>query len=113
MATPACWWATTRFSTPPCAAFGAVRVPKIGHLFAAAEALASGRLPRGNRLAIVTNGSGPGALAADAADDNHVELGAADGRHARCARRRVAARHVGTQSVNVLPMRMPTASPPR
>jgi len=53
---------------------GAVRVPKIGHLFAAAEALASGRLPRGNRLAIVTNGSGPGALAADAADDNHVEL---------------------------------------
>ncbi len=53
---------------------GAIRVPKIGGLFAAAEALASGRLPRGNRLAIVTNGSGPGALAADATEDNHVEL---------------------------------------
>ena len=53
---------------------GAVRVPKIGHLFAAAEALANGRLPRGNRLAILSNGSGPGALAADATEDNHVEL---------------------------------------
>jgi acetyltransferase len=53
---------------------GAIRVPKIGHLFAAAESLASGRLPRGNRLAIVTNGSGPGALAADATAENGVEL---------------------------------------
>jgi acetyltransferase len=53
---------------------GAVRVPKIGHLFAAAETLASGRLPRGNRLAIVSNGGGPGALAADATDDNQVAL---------------------------------------
>ena len=38
---------------------GAVRVPKIGHLFGAAEALAGGRLPRGNRLAIISNGTGP------------------------------------------------------
>ncbi len=53
---------------------GAIRVPKIGHLFAAAEALANGRLPRGNRLAILSNGTGPGALAADATEDNRVEL---------------------------------------
>ncbi len=53
---------------------GAVRVPKIGHLFGAAEALAGGRLPRGNRLAIVSNGTGPGALAADAVEENLVEL---------------------------------------
>jgi len=53
---------------------GAIRVPKIGHLFAAAEALASGRLPRGNRLAILSNGGGPGLLAADALQDNHVSL---------------------------------------
>src|SRR5512134_3298995 len=53
---------------------GAIRVPKIGHLFAAAEALASGRLPHGNRLAILTNGGGPGALAADAIDENQVSL---------------------------------------
>lgn len=53
---------------------GAVRVPKIGHLFAAAETLANGRLPRGNRLAILSNGGGPGALAADAVEDSHVAL---------------------------------------
>jgi acetyltransferase len=53
---------------------GAIRVPKIGHLFAAAETLANGRLPRGNRLAILSNGGGPGALAADAVEDNQVEL---------------------------------------
>jgi acetyltransferase len=53
---------------------GAIRVPKIGHLFAAAETLAHGRLPRGNRLAILSNGRGPGALAADAVEDNQVAL---------------------------------------
>jgi acetyltransferase len=53
---------------------GAIRVPKIGHLFAAAETLANGRLPRGNRLAILSNGGGPGALAADAVEENDVEL---------------------------------------
>src|SRR5512139_458414 len=53
---------------------GAVRVPKIGHLFAAAETLANGRLPRGNRLAILSNGGGPGALAADAVEEKNVEL---------------------------------------
>ena len=53
---------------------GAVRVPQIGHLFAAAEALANGRLPRGNRLAIVSNGGGPAALAADAVADNELAL---------------------------------------
>ena len=55
---------------------GAVRVPKIGHLFGAAEALAGGRLPRGNRLAILSNGTGPGALAADAAEENQLALAA-------------------------------------
>jgi acetyltransferase len=53
---------------------GAIRVPKIGHLFAAAETLANGRLPRGNRLAIVSNGRGPGALAADAVEENGIAL---------------------------------------
>jgi acetyltransferase len=53
---------------------GAVRVPKIGHLFAAADTLANGRLPRGNRLAIVSNGGGPGALAADEVEGNNVAL---------------------------------------
>src|SRR5512135_2425439 len=53
---------------------GAIRVSKIGQLFAAAETLANGRLPRGNRLAILSNGGGPGALAADAVEENNVVL---------------------------------------
>jgi acetyltransferase len=56
---------------------GAIRVDAFNQMFAAAEALATGRLPRGlpgNRLAILTNGGGPGVLAADATADADVQL---------------------------------------
>ena len=59
---------------PPDAVFdaamkraGTVRVMTYTQLFAAARILAMGRIPRGDRLAIVTNGRGPGTLAADSA----------------------------------------------
>src|SRR5262249_57550588 len=55
---------------------GTVRVHSYTQLFAAARMLAVGRIPRGNRLAIVTNGRGPGLLAADCAADNGVRLAA-------------------------------------
>jgi acetyltransferase len=53
---------------------GAVRVWTYDELFSAARLLAAGRIPRANRLAIVTNGGGPGVLAADACAHRHVEL---------------------------------------
>ena len=53
---------------------GAVRVTTIGQLVAAAQALSSRIHPQGNRLAIVTNGGGPGVLAADRASDLGVPL---------------------------------------
>ncbi|HTT13728.1 MAG TPA: bifunctional acetate--CoA ligase family protein/GNAT family N-acetyltransferase [Burkholderiaceae bacterium] len=56
---------------------GAIRVGAYNQLFAAAEALAAGRLPDGeqaNRLVVLTNGGGPGVLAADAAADADVAL---------------------------------------
>jgi acetyltransferase len=56
---------------------GAIRVDAYPEMMTAAEVLAAGRLPRpdpGNRLAIITNGSGPGVLAADVVADNEVEL---------------------------------------
>ncbi len=53
---------------------GAIRISKYAQLFSAAEALSCGRLPTGSRLAILTNGGGPGVLAADAAADNGVTL---------------------------------------
>ena len=53
---------------------GAVRVTTIGELVAAAQALSSHVRPSGDRLAIVTNGGGPGVLAADRATDLRVPL---------------------------------------
>ena len=53
---------------------GAVRVTTIVELVAAAQALSSNVRPRGDRLAIVTNGGGPGVLAADRAADLQVPL---------------------------------------
>ncbi len=53
---------------------GTVRVHTYAQLFASARILASGRIPRSNRLAIVTNGRGPGLLAMDRAAETGVVL---------------------------------------
>jgi acetyltransferase len=53
---------------------GAVRVRNYTELFAAARILATGRIPRSDRLAIVSNGRGPALLAADSVLDRGVEL---------------------------------------
>jgi acetyltransferase len=53
---------------------GAIRIREYDQLFAASEALAGGRMPKGSRLAILTNGGGPGVLAADAVADKGVVL---------------------------------------
>lgn len=53
---------------------GVVRVKNIGQLFFAAKAMSYRYHPQGTRLAIITNGGGPGALAADRAGDLGVPL---------------------------------------
>ena len=53
---------------------GVVRVKNVGQLFYAAKALASKFRPQGRRLAIVSNGGGPGAMAADRAADIGLTL---------------------------------------
>jgi len=53
---------------------GVVRVTTIGQMVAAAQALASHVRPRGDRLAVVTNGGGPGVMAADRAADLGIPL---------------------------------------
>jgi acetyltransferase len=55
---------------------GVVRVGTMGQLVGAAQALASHVRPSGERLAIVTNGGGPGVMAADRAGDLGVPLAA-------------------------------------
>jgi len=66
---------------PPDAVFdaamrraGTVRVRSYAQLFAAARILSMAKLPRGDHLAIVTNGHGPGTMAADSAADRGVPL---------------------------------------
>jgi acetyltransferase len=53
---------------------GTVRVRTYTQLFSAARILSSGRHATGERLAILTNGGGPGVLAADSAAENGVPL---------------------------------------
>lgn len=53
---------------------GAVRVESIVQLFTISKGLMARHLPQGKRLAIVTNGGGPGVLAADWANDLGVAL---------------------------------------
>src|SRR5262249_55085767 len=53
---------------------GTVRAMNYTQLFSAARILAMGRIPRSDRLAIITNGRGPGTLAADSAGDRGVPL---------------------------------------
>jgi acetyltransferase len=53
---------------------GVVRLGNVGQMYAAAEALFSHFRPRGKRLMIVTNGGGPGVMAADHADDIGIPL---------------------------------------
>ncbi|UCE30798.1 MAG: acetate--CoA ligase family protein, partial [Burkholderiales bacterium] len=55
---------------------GTIRVMTMNDLFTAASILAHGRMPRGDRLAVLTNGGGPGVLAADRAADRSVPLAA-------------------------------------
>ena len=54
---------------------GAVRVRSFVELFSAAKCLASRYRPVGHRLAIVTNGGGPGVLAADWVNEIGLALG--------------------------------------
>ncbi len=54
---------------------GAVRVRSVVELFSAAKCLASRYRPVGRRLAVVTNGGGPGVLAADWVNEISLQLG--------------------------------------
>jgi acetyltransferase len=53
---------------------GVVRLANVGQMYAAAQALFSHFRPRGKRLAIITNGGGPGVMAADHCADLGIPL---------------------------------------
>ena len=70
---------------------GVVRVSTVGQLFAAAQALAAHVRPHGNRLAVVTNGGGPGVMAADRAADLGIPLAQLSGRTIEALKRALPA----------------------
>jgi acetyltransferase len=53
---------------------GVVRLRTVGQMYATAQALFSHFRPRGNRLGIITNGGGPGVMAADHCADIGIPL---------------------------------------
>lgn len=53
---------------------GVVRLKSVEQMYATAQALFSHFHPRGNRIAIITNGGGPGVMAADHASDLGIPL---------------------------------------
>jgi len=57
---------------------GAVRVRTFSQLFSAVRCLASRYQPSGRNLAVITNGGGPGVLAADWANELRLQLGKLD-----------------------------------
>ena len=57
---------------------GVVRVQTVEQLFAAAQLLATTKHIRGDRLAIITNGGGPGIMATDRAIDCGIKLATLD-----------------------------------
>ncbi|OGA53230.1 MAG: hypothetical protein A3G25_05455 [Betaproteobacteria bacterium RIFCSPLOWO2_12_FULL_63_13] len=53
---------------------GAIRVRTYAELFSAEQLIGSRVLPRGNRLAVISNGGGPGVMAADYAAESGVDI---------------------------------------
>ena len=69
---------------------GAVRVRSFVQLYSAAKCLASRYRPVGRRLGVISNGGGPGVLAADWINDMHLELAHLDPAAADAIRPRLA-----------------------
>ena len=91
---------------------GTVRVRTYTQLFAAARILALGRIPRGDRLAIVANGRGPALLAADAARESR-RAPRASSPTTRAARSTRCCRRTATRAIpsTCAATRRPSASP--
>ena len=80
---------------------GVIRADSIEEMMDLATVLSACRRFRGRRVAILTNGGGPGVLAADACESNGLavpELNnhAASGAHGRCCQKRPACRTPST-----------------
>ncbi len=53
---------------------GIIRIHNVADLFDLAKGFAHRKIPRGNRLVVITNAGGPGILSADASEKNGIQL---------------------------------------
>ncbi|WP_290651925.1 bifunctional acetate--CoA ligase family protein/GNAT family N-acetyltransferase [Aquisalimonas sp.] len=81
---------------------GAVRVPTIGQLFAAAELLASGRRLGGDRIAVISNGGGPAIIATDLLVERGLQLAQLSGTTLETLNQTLPARWPGENPVDIL-----------
>ena len=92
---------------------GVIRTERLEELFDVAALLSHQPVPKGARVAILTNAGGPGILAADACEANGLELPTLERRHAgrtalvpsRGGERRQSRRHAGLRAAGSLPSR--------
>ncbi len=81
---------------------GVVRLATIGQMYAAAQALFSRFRPKGNRLAIITNGNAPGLMAADHALKMGLVLPQLQTKTVAAVDKSLAAPGVSTNPFNIL-----------
>ena len=92
---------------------GVIRTERLEELFDVAALLSQQPVPRGRRVAILTNAGGPGILAADACEAQRAGAAAAERGHTRGAalvsagggERRQSGRHAGVRARRSLPPR--------
>ena len=88
---------------------GAVRVQTVGQLVAAAQALVSHIRPQGDRLAVITNGGGPGVMAADRATEFGLPLATLAPATVEVLQHALPANWSHGNPVDLMPMRNATA----
>jgi len=92
---------------------GIIRAESFDHLFDYAAALSMQPLPKGNRVAIITNAGGPGVMAADAVEQSGLKVATLNGYSATTLRQKLPAAAIVDNPIDVLgdadPQRYATA----
>jgi acetyltransferase len=81
---------------------GVIRAESFDALFDYAAALSMQPLPKGNRVAIITNAGGPGVIAADAVEQSGLEVATLDGRSASALKEELPAAAIVSNPIDVL-----------
>jgi len=81
---------------------GVIRAESFDSLFDYAEALSLQPLPKGNRVAIITNAGGPAVMAADAVEQSGMEVATLNGHSATTLRQKLPPAAIVSNPIDVL-----------